>query len=658
MKKFRNIAMMSAACLALSGVTAALPVGAAVVQAETLEDYTYEVNGGEVTITKYNGPSAVTEIEIPAEIDGMPVTAIGERMFMFNRTLTAVVIPDSVKTIGESAFQGCTKLESVNIPAGLTTLANHAFDSCRSIRSVNIPAGVTSIGENAFNGCSMLESVEIAYGVKEIGSYAFLNCAAIESIELPESVTSIGWEAFRLCKKLTSATIPDSVTNIGGAAFSGTPWLETLQAQNPLVVIGSVLYYADAAACIGEVVIPDGVVMICRNVFMNHTEMTSVVMPDSLTTIGNQAFYGCSALTDIVLSENLTQIENYAFDNTPWLAQKLEENPLVVIGTSLYAVNKELCAGEIVIPEQVTAIPDNAFSGCAEITSVVMPDSVTSIGNSAFYNCTALTNIVLPKHLTQIDTYAFEETPWLTQMLEENPMLVIGSMLYAVNPETCVGDIVIPKQVTKIANGVFSECTGITSVIIPDGVQMEVMGTFYNCSALTKIVLPDGIQAIGESSLSGCTSLTEIVIPKSVQYISFFAFKDCNNLTDVYYTGTEQEWQSIYIEYAYQGNDALRNATIHYNYVPEKAPDDEFITGDLNGDGAVGIEDAIICLQWATELIAGNDLGLTPVQITAADIDGDGEITAVDAVLIMAYYVNNVVAEKDLSWDDIRSGNF
>ena len=46
----------------------------------------------------------------------------------------------------------------------------------------------------------------------------------------------------------------------------------------------------------------------------------------------------------------------------------------------------------------------------------------------------------------------------------------------------------------------------------------------------------------------------------------YSAFKDCTALTEVYYTGSEQEWAMIYMG---SNNDCLKNATIHFNYVPE-----------------------------------------------------------------------------------------
>ena len=46
-------------------------------------------------------------------------------------------------------------------------------------------------------------------------------------------------------------------------------------------------------------------------------------------------------------------------------------------------------------------------------------------------------------------------------------------------------------------------------------------------------------------------------------------------------------------------------------------------------------------------------MGLTDRQIKAADVNADGELSVDDVQNILIYYVNNTVAQKVLTWDDI-----
>ena len=70
---------------------------------------------------------AVGAVVIPASINGMPVTTIGDGAFYGSSILTSVTIPASVTSIRESAFQDCAGLTGVTIPSSVTIIGNNAF---------------------------------------------------------------------------------------------------------------------------------------------------------------------------------------------------------------------------------------------------------------------------------------------------------------------------------------------------------------------------------------------------------------------------------------------------------------------------------------------------------------------------------------------------
>ncbi len=121
------------------------------------KDFVYVIRGGEVTITEYKGNGG--NVTIPSEIEGCPVTAIGEWAFVEHTAMTGVVLPLGIKTIGEGAFWGCTALASVNIPDSVTVIDDGAFINCPSLTSVAIPDSVTDVGSWAFAGCTALTDI-------------------------------------------------------------------------------------------------------------------------------------------------------------------------------------------------------------------------------------------------------------------------------------------------------------------------------------------------------------------------------------------------------------------------------------------------------------------------------------------------------------------
>ena len=100
--------------------------------------FTYLAQGGQIVITGYNKEffaKAKSEgnggIVIPDEIDGMPVTIIGDRAFYRCEGLTSVLIPPTVVNIRLQAFSDCKNLTDVVISEGVTEIETAAFIRCR-----------------------------------------------------------------------------------------------------------------------------------------------------------------------------------------------------------------------------------------------------------------------------------------------------------------------------------------------------------------------------------------------------------------------------------------------------------------------------------------------------------------------------------------------
>ncbi len=115
-----------------------------------LAEFSYRTENGSIIITGYAGICG--EVDIPDNVDGLPVTQIGSFAFYENSTVTSVTLPNSLVTIDSRAFARCANLASITIPASVAKIAYAAFSGCGALTTIVIPEGITAIEESVFAG--------------------------------------------------------------------------------------------------------------------------------------------------------------------------------------------------------------------------------------------------------------------------------------------------------------------------------------------------------------------------------------------------------------------------------------------------------------------------------------------------------------------------
>ncbi|AKB31416.1 Chitin binding protein [Methanosarcina siciliae HI350] len=561
-----------------------------VVEART-DGWAYTSDGTSVTVTGYSGPDS--DVTIPAEIDGLPVTTIGTSACKALTNLTSVTIPDSVNTIDASAFYGCINLTSVTIPDSVNT-----------------------IGSSAFYGCTGMDSLTIGNGVTTIGSSALYGCTGLTSVTIPNSVTTIDDSAFYGCTNLTVMMFNGNApTTVGSNWASGT---------------NLVAYYSEGAT---NFTTPEWNEVPCYPALAAVTaEFTSNIVYGSAPLTVQFTYTGVGANALVWDFDNNGTVDStarnpgYTYDapgtysvslnvSNPWgsdsevktdyitIAETVDNFTYTSDGTSVTITGYTGSGGDVVIPGTigglpVTTIASSAFKSNTALTSVIIPDSVTTIGGSAFYGCTSLTSVTIGNNVTTIDTYAFYGCTALTSVVIPDSVTSIGErafygcsalssatigngvtsigkyMFYQCtnlasatigNNVTTIGDsafryctaltsVTIPDSVTSIGSYAFQDCgltsltipnsvisigdytfrdTGLISADIPDSVTSIGSGAFRGCTALTSVTIPDSVTSIDGSVFRDCTALTSVTIPDSITEIGKYAFRDCTTLTSV-----------------------------------------------------------------------------------------------------------------------------
>ncbi len=210
----------------------------------------------------------------------------------------------------------------------------------------------------------------------------------------------------------------------------------------------------------------------------------------------------------------------------------------------------------------VTSMIDTGvFSDVAEtLESLILPDTLTRIGNNAFSGCTNLKHIRIPDSVKQIGAYAFSGCDNLNYQIDKGVKYIssVTNQYYAlIDAKNFVGgeyeikdsckivlpyafsscisltNLVISDSVINLGERAFNQCTSLKNVIIGSGVRSVEESVFEDCNSLVNLIINDGVTIIGDRMFFDCSSLKNLTIPNSVTSIGSSAFYNCTDLSTV-----------------------------------------------------------------------------------------------------------------------------
>src|SRR5215471_18204809 len=111
--------------------------------------FSYLVTNNTVSIVGYTGSGG--SVTIPSDVNGVPVTGIGDNAFLNNTNITAIKIPDSVTNIGQMAFDSCSELRSITCGKGVAQIRPYAFNNCKFVFAVSFKGNAPIVDSTAFN---------------------------------------------------------------------------------------------------------------------------------------------------------------------------------------------------------------------------------------------------------------------------------------------------------------------------------------------------------------------------------------------------------------------------------------------------------------------------------------------------------------------------
>ena len=540
--------------------------------------YTLREDDSAKIVDIQNTDKFTEDFAIPAELDGHPVTAIGDLAFEYAGAVS-FTIPASVTEVGVNPFKSCSNLVNIFVEEG-----NPALESIDGVlfskadkRLVSYPKGRKSDDYPSYN---------VPEGTQIIGALAFWQCQSMKEITLPDSLISIEREAF-YSTWFNTIVFPEGLKSLGDDAFYYSSLRDTVQLPDSLTEIGNNPFrYCNrmkvalndthpTLAIVNEALVEPAA---NRMIFLpRNTNQSPYVVPSFIETFDVGAMMGCDKLVEVVLPETLTEIAPELFKSCSQLVQVNIPQPVRTIGDSAFYSCRKL--SEILLPDGLAEIGNNAFYGCSALTAVDVPASVKRLGEDAFQGCEALVSVTLREGLESIGTYAFWNCKALPQITIPASVSEMGRHVFW--RCTSLTSFDWPQQLTTIPAGTFSGCTALAQINIPDTVTAIKYEAFRECASLTEITLPPQLTSIENMMVSGCASLVSITVPEGVKNIDYKAFSACPALQSVVLPATvtriasdvftDTENVTVYVEKDSFSESYCVDKGLAYSYgVPEK----------------------------------------------------------------------------------------
>ena len=479
----------------------------------------------------FSGNHYIRKIEFASD-SASKLEEIQEGAFYGCTALTDIVFPTSVKTIRKNAFYGCSALSSLDLNV-VETLEYGAFGNCDSLVAVVLPTGLKTFGGGVFEGCDKLVNISIADGSTYCARDGILYAFSYSRID-GVNVRSATLLAYPSAKLVT------------GNKFDIPESIEVNNGVYTVMHIGDYAFARCKDSVLNEIGIHEKIVSVGKNAFAGI--QAQIVFADGIemTRLGDYAFAGYLG-TEILIPESVEEIGENAFEDATNVHMIEIPHAVRSIGSSAFSgTDMEIRWDD---DPQITALSQYAFLGYMG-TEIVVPRSVTEIGYVAFGDVTA--ELRIEAALTKIDDYAFCGYAGRELVLPET-VQEIGEFAFG---HSYWLSLVLPAAVVRIGQRAFE---GVRGVVFEQGSQITVIGkyAFANYEG-TSLVLPESVTKIDDYAFwwskavvdfSACTHLneigkealsgvrnTEVRIGSSVESIGDGAFASCSRLRQVTFT--------------------------------------------------------------------------------------------------------------------------
>lgn len=490
----------------------------------------------------------VDEIQYEVEnLDGSTATAL----FCNSELSGSVVVPSSITvtirweedveitrtyivTSLRGTFQNQTKITSVSIPSSVREMMG-TFINCSSLTSVNLPNSISAIGRNTFQGCTSLTSIAIPSSVKTIEGWAF-NGSGLRELVLPEGVETIEECIVGDCWNLTKVTLPNSLKSIDRYAFFNAFGLTTIisNIQTPFDISEDGLVFTSNQEDNPE---KDIMVYVPANTLLKYkktigwnrrwtNENRQIILEEinssSYTDENNVAYTYSPNATKAYVKEG-----NWSFDTNEWTLASPNVNRDIVIpetitvegknytvaGIGSSALGGSMAGGNVktvTLPSTIEYIDEWAFRG--QISVFISQNANPSVINDNILDNWDRSRLFVPDGTVSAyqNTIGWSNFHTISN-LSEREVTFTDLDNNVVYEGLIGGEYAIVKEANNPqANLILCNTVEIGNEGLP--VTKIAEGAFSNCQGLTSVIIPEGVTEIGERAFDGCDNLENITV--------------------------------------------------------------------------------------------------------------------------------------------------
>ena len=298
----------------------------------------------------------ITDLSAWCNIEMEGILFTDGTVYLNDKPLTDLVIPENVKIIKPYVFDGFKDITSVHIPANVDSIGYDAFMGCTSVTKVSADDIVSWCGihfgpttfynkillnlsnpvfysKNLYIGGSSITELTIPEGVDSIGSCAFINLKTLTKVSLPSTLKYVGPNAFQECINLRIADVTSiqDYCQIEFASLNSNPFQDYIvnRAFTWMLVNGKYVHDGDRV-----LYIPNGLTEVKANAFANADPTETVIIPATVTKIGTNAFRNSvtNRFHTLIIKGHIEEMGELAFYNCPFISTIYmeDENPSAI----------------------------------------------------------------------------------------------------------------------------------------------------------------------------------------------------------------------------------------------------------------------------------------------------------------------------------------